>query len=89
MHTTSKRLTPMKAIRAKCIDCCGGQLIEVRRCELSSCDLWPYRMGRNPARKGVGGRSGLVAPDDSPRRDNPNSATDSERESIGSMEREQ
>ena len=39
-------LTPMRAIRAKCLDCCCFDLTEVRECELTECSLWPYRMGR-------------------------------------------
>jgi hypothetical protein len=37
-----------KAIRAKCIDCCGGQLTEVRKCVAIHCALWPFRMGHSP-----------------------------------------
>ena len=37
-----------KAIRAKCLDCCGGQFVEVRQCWAVSCPLFPYRFGRNP-----------------------------------------
>ena len=40
--------TPLRAIRANCIDCCGGQLSEVRKCTAVTCPLWPMRMGRNP-----------------------------------------
>ena len=42
------RMTPMKAIRAKCLDCCAGQVAEVRRCELKNCPLFPYRTGHRP-----------------------------------------
>ena len=45
-------LTPIKAIRAKCIDCSGDSAAEVRACELDDCPLHPYRMGRNPNCKG-------------------------------------
>ena len=41
-------MTPIKAIRAKCVDCCCGQLLEVRLCPVQSCPLWPYRMGKRP-----------------------------------------
>lgn len=40
-----ERLTRSKAIRAKCIDCCCGQVPEVRKCTLTTCPLWIYRMG--------------------------------------------
>ncbi len=41
-------LTPIKAIRAKCIDCSCGSLREVRECHMKDCTLWPYRMGKRP-----------------------------------------
>jgi hypothetical protein len=40
--------SPLKVIRAKCIDCCSGQVGEVRKCVATTCPLWPYRMGENP-----------------------------------------
>ena len=40
--------TPIKAIRAKCLDCCAGQTAEVRKCTLKNCALYQYRMGRRP-----------------------------------------
>ena len=41
-------LTPMRAIRAKCVDCCCGNTAEVRRCPAKKCALHPYRMGKRP-----------------------------------------
>ena len=35
----------MKAIRAKCLDCCCGQSKEVRLCAADRCSLHPYRSG--------------------------------------------
>ena len=49
------RLTPLQAIRAKCLDCTCGSPAEVRACPCEDCSLYPYRMGHNPARKGKGG----------------------------------
>lgn len=43
-----KRLTPIKAIRAKCLDCCCWQKSEVKLCPVQDCALYPYRMGHNP-----------------------------------------
>jgi len=40
------------AIRRHCIDCAGGELSEVRRCEAISCSLWPFRLGGDPYRGG-------------------------------------
>ena len=41
-------MTPMKAIRAKCLDCCCGQYKEVELCPCKDCPLYPYRFGKNP-----------------------------------------
>jgi hypothetical protein len=38
--------TPIKAIRAYCIECSGDSLKEVRECPIVDCPLHPYRMGR-------------------------------------------
>ena len=43
-----KTVTPMKAIRLKCLECSGGQVKEVRECNLVECPLFPYRMGKRP-----------------------------------------
>lgn len=37
----------VKAIREKCLDCCVGQIDEVRKCVSIKCALWPFRMGKN------------------------------------------
>jgi hypothetical protein len=44
-------LPPMKAIRAKCVDCSAGNVAEVRRCVVIKCALWPFRLGSNPFRE--------------------------------------
>lgn len=41
-------LTPVKAIRAKCLDCSNGSRSEVRYCPMTECALYPYRMGHRP-----------------------------------------
>lgn len=40
-----KPMTPMRAIRARCLDCCAGQANEVRLCPVKRCPLWGYRSG--------------------------------------------
>ncbi len=40
--------SPMKAIRAKCLDCMCWQSAEVGRCEIVQCPLWEYRFGHRP-----------------------------------------
>lgn len=44
--------TPVKSIRAKCLECCGYQNREVELCTALACPLFPYRMGKKP-KKGV------------------------------------
>lgn len=41
MQADSKTL--LIAIRAHCLDCCGGSRMEVERCRLDGCSLHPYR----------------------------------------------
>ena len=43
-----RKITPMKAIRAKCLDCTCFQPKEVRLCVIEKCPLYPYRMGHKP-----------------------------------------
>lgn len=40
--------TPMHAIRLKCLECCCGQMAEVRLCHIQDCPLWAYRFGHRP-----------------------------------------
>jgi hypothetical protein len=42
---------PLKALRARCLDCCCGQPGEVRKCIAITCPSWPFRMGINPFRQ--------------------------------------
>lgn len=52
-------MTPLKAIRAKCLDCCNDQPKEVRLCACADCPLYQYRIGHNPALSGKGSVSNL------------------------------
>ena len=45
---SAKKLIPMRAIRAKCLDRCAGQIVEVRNCAVAKCPLYAYRMGHRP-----------------------------------------
>jgi len=44
-------LSPIKAIRAKCLDCCNDSYTEVKECTVESCPLFYFRFGKNPNRK--------------------------------------
>jgi hypothetical protein len=46
-----KPMSPLQALRAHCLDCCGHQEKEVARCPAVDCSAWPFRMGTNPWRK--------------------------------------
>jgi hypothetical protein len=39
---------PLRAIRLKCLDCTCGSDTEIRSCQVTSCALFPYRMGKYP-----------------------------------------
>lgn len=43
-----KTITPMKAIRLKCLDCVNNQIQEINKCQISGCPLWKYRTGHRP-----------------------------------------
>jgi len=42
--------SPLKALRARCLDCCGDNASEVRKCVATDCPAWPFRMRKNPWR---------------------------------------
>lgn len=46
------KLTPLKAIRKKCLDCCYGQFKEVKLCTAINCPLYEYRLGHRPRDEG-------------------------------------
>jgi len=39
------KLTPLQAIRRKCLDCSCKSKDEVANCPLTSCPLWNFRLG--------------------------------------------
>ena len=57
--------TALKAIRRRCLDCSGYSQQEVQDCwakpgERNACDLYPYRLGKNPNRAGKGGNPAAI-----------------------------
>jgi hypothetical protein len=40
------KLTPLKAIRNKCLDCSNGSTKEVKYCPIDTCPLFKFRMGK-------------------------------------------
>ena len=51
-EATEKKLitNPIKAIRAFCVECCGGSAHEVSLCPSKDCQLYEFRSGKNPYR---------------------------------------
>ena len=45
------RVSPLRALRLKCLDCCNESSQEVRLCTAVDCPSWPFRMGKNPWRR--------------------------------------
>lgn len=48
MKAGHKKMSLIKVIREKCMECSCQQSGEVRKCTATDCYLWPYRMGKNP-----------------------------------------
>ena len=48
-------LSPLRAIRLNCLECVCWAPSEVKNCASKLCSLYPYRLGTNPERKGIGG----------------------------------
>ena len=42
------RMSPLRALRLKCLDCCNDSSQEVRLCTAVDCPSWPFRTGKNP-----------------------------------------
>lgn len=51
IQSLPKRISPLKAIRLKCLDCSAGQCAEVRYCTIHDCPLYAFRQGKNPNRR--------------------------------------
>lgn len=48
-----KRISPLKAIRLKCLDCCCGSKKDAKSCKELDCPLYPFRLGKNQNRAGI------------------------------------
>ena len=51
MGKRPKGTRPLKAIRAECLDCMGGNPNQVRECNIEQCPLWYYRSGHRPRKE--------------------------------------
>lgn len=53
-----KKLTPVKAIRHKCLECQANRYSLIRNCEEKNCPLYCFRLGLNPNHSGRMPKSG-------------------------------
>jgi len=42
------RVSPLRALRLKCLDCCNDSVQEVRLCTAVDCASWLFRLAKNP-----------------------------------------
>ena len=54
-----KRISPLTAIRLKCLECNGFQSAEVASCKSDECILWAFKYGKNGSGKRSGANKGL------------------------------
>jgi len=52
-------LAPVKSIRRFCLECVYWVPTEVKDCTDKLCAIYPYRLGTNPEREGIGGKGQL------------------------------
>ncbi len=50
----------LKAIKEKCLDCAGYIYSNVKNCQETDCQLFNYRLGRNPKLKGRGNKAANI-----------------------------
>ena len=53
------KLSPLKCIRLKCLDCSCNSPKEVKLCPVTDCSLYIYRFGHDPSRKNIGNADAL------------------------------
>jgi len=46
-----KPMSPLRAIRTRCLDCCAGSAQEVAKCMQLRCPAWPFRVPETPSRR--------------------------------------
>ena len=58
-----KKLTYRLAVKAHCLQCCCGSPSEVKKCRVTTCALYPFRLGK-PPKEPVNALNLLIFPDD-------------------------
>ncbi len=55
-----RHLSPLKSIRKHCLECSSGSSNEVKYCIITDCPLYPFRLGKNPKRQGIGNHKAVI-----------------------------
>ena len=63
MNKSFKKLTYKLAVRAKCLQCCCGSPSLVKSCSVTTCALYPFRLGKSP-KESVNALNLLIFPED-------------------------
>ncbi|MBK8945449.1 MAG: hypothetical protein IPM32_09300 [Ignavibacteriae bacterium] len=50
----------LKDIFENCLECSAYELVRVKKCHITDCPLYPFRMGTNPNRKGIGNKNAYL-----------------------------
>ena len=58
-YRLGKRI-PVKTFRKFCIECMNGSAELIPTCPATKCKIYPFRMGKNPARQGQGASSEIL-----------------------------
>ncbi len=53
-YRTGGKRASVKLMRKFCLECMGGSREAVEECPTTDCLIYPYRLGKNPARAGIG-----------------------------------
>ena len=59
--TRTVYLTPIRGVRFYCLECMEWSAKEIKSCTSQLCALYPYRLGSNPERSGIGGKKAKKA----------------------------
>lgn len=57
MKVREVSLTPLSAIRHNCLECVCWSPNEVKNCNCKLCPLYPFRLRKDPSRKGIKGKN--------------------------------
>lgn len=50
----------LKDIFENCLECSAYELVQVKKCHVTDCPLYPFRTGKNPNRKTIGNKNAYL-----------------------------